>query len=271
MKKDITKVKPIKVGGNALPVKGKELISGLYSNLFMAARTAGGKTTVMAHLLKHCIDERTTVVIFCSTVDVDPTWKTIVDRLKRKKIKVITYDNMELDGQNVVETVLETIILERKETEEEKDEAPKLPMPPVCLFESAKGPEEKKPRQKVYHDSVPQYWFIFDDLNRQQLRSPTIVNLLKKSRHYRARTTVISQSLIHLAPDAFGQLTDLYIWAGFSKDYLRKVHDRIDTHLEFEDFWKLYHLVTSTKYAFLNINLREGTFRKSFGPKSSFD
>ena len=102
--KNIRKIKPIKIqGGSKLPVKGHELVSDLYARIFCCAPSNSGKSTVINHLVKNTIDERTTVVIFSSTVEIDPIYQNIVKFCNRKKIPIITFNHIIQDGVNMLE------------------------------------------------------------------------------------------------------------------------------------------------------------------------
>ena len=278
-KRDITVIRPVKMGkGDNIPIKGSELISDLYARIFLSAPSNSGKTTVINHIVKNTIDDRTTVVIFSSTIDIDPIYVKIQEYLRKKKIPLVKFNSIvqNVDGVdiNMLDGFLEEI--EDKENtqvdEDEKDEVKEDVKKPILILtnevkqEIEQPMEKKKKRKKVYHDRVPEYLFILDDLSKESLRSPSIVNFIKKSRHHRIRALISSQSIIHLSPDAFSQLTDIYIWARFSRDYLDKIHNKLNTNLTSGEFWALYLATTEKKYCFMNINTISGTIRQSFGP-----
>lgn len=265
---DITKIKPIKVNKEkSLPVKGKELIPDLYSNIFLAAKTNSGKTTVISHILKHTIDERTTVIIFCSTLNLDDAWINILKSLKKRKINTITYDSLKEDGIDILSVVLKGIdqCVEEENTPEEK----KVNQPcfiRLPLTEEMKKVRKKKP--KKYDDEVPQFLLILDDLDKTSLRSESIVNTIKKNRHYHMRCIISSQHLLHLSPDAFSQLYMIWIWGGFSQTYIKSLWDKLNLDLSFEDFWEIYLKITEPQYSFLVCDLRRGKLYDKFSQKS---
>ena len=269
-KKDICIVKPVKIAGSGAdekPIKGHELIDELYCNVFLAAPTRSGKSTVIAHLMKHTLNPDCTVIIICSTIHLDPTWKHIIRYLENKKIKVITYDSLIDNGVNVVEQL--TAVLQSKaenKSQPDDDEESFQPTGTLILCDPVSTKDNtKKEKPREYKFRAPEYTLIMDDLDRKQLRDQSVVNLLKKSRHYHMRVLISSQALIHMQPDAFSQLYLLYVWKGFSREYIDKLHNRIDTSLDKDQFYEVYKTITSEKHAFLNINLKKSIIRKRFG------
>ena len=277
-KRDITRIRPLRLegaGDKTLPVRGQELISELYANMFLVAKKNSGKTTVISHLLKHTIDKRTTVCIFSSTVHIDKAWIAIQKMLKRKGISVFVFTSLVEDGVNLLEQFLDGVSNENTNPrssevlEEKKECINKEPdTKRLCHFpeEDTKTVEpEKKERLISYSTRVPKYWMILDDLDVASLRSPVIANMLKKNRHYQMRTSIVSQHVIHIKPDSYSQLDYLYLWAGFAEDYVRKVWEHISSHMDFNEFYTLYREATAEKYSFLNIDIRNQSYRVKFG------
>ena len=275
---DIRKIKPLRVGkGNAKPVKGRAIIPELYASIFLSGKTGSGKTTVLAHLLKPGIllDKRTTVVIWASTVNIDPAWKTIVRRLRKAGIPVMTFTEViDDDGINTLQNFLEVIQSGHEENIEEmkESEPPTVTTPSLCRFDCAETKHElaqevkneKKERVKVYKDDVPEYILVYDDLDWKILRSDWVCNLVKKSRHYKAKVFISGQMISQLTPSAYNQLSYLYLFGGFSRPNIKTIHERMKTNLDFEDFWELYKRETEKKYSWLNINMRTGEIRRKF-------
>ena len=111
---------------------------------------------------------------------------------------------------------------------------------------------------------MPENVFILDDLSKQSLRSPRIINLLKESRHYKLRVFISSQGVLHITPDSMQNLWSLYLFRGFSKKQIFQLADRISTSLTPQMLWDLYKSITKECYQFMNINLVDDTVRPSF-------
>ena len=245
--------------------------------MFSVAKKNSGKTTVISHLLKHCIDKRTTVCIFSSTVHIDKAWIAIQKMLKRKGISVFVFTSLVEDGVNLLEQFLDGVSNENTNGVEEKKVEPESEKPTkqlrgtrFCHFPDTKTDGEqkedvRKERRITYSSRVPKYWMILDDLDVASLRSPVIANMLKKNRHYQMRTSIVSQHVIHIKPDSYSQLDYLYLWAGFAEDYVRKVWEHVNSHMDFQEFFQLYKGATQEKYSFLNIDIRNQSYRVKFG------
>ena len=65
-----------------------------YCNIFLVARKKSGKSTVIWTILKECVGQSTTVLIFCSTIKRDNNWKEIVKWLDKNRIKHMEYTTL---------------------------------------------------------------------------------------------------------------------------------------------------------------------------------
>ena len=175
-------------------ILGFDYFPTLYSNIYICSRRRSGKTTLIYNILKHCTSKRTNVVFFCSTIHRDSTYKLILEMLEKKKVNVMTYDHFLNGKENILNGIIEELNndLETKEEEERiKLDKSQQPKPKMVLFpvEESKERKERKPKKLA-----PEYIFVFDDLGND-LRHPSITQLFKTSRHYKAKVIVSSQSL----------------------------------------------------------------------------
>lgn len=282
----IRTIKPRKLrgkGNKELPVKGSVLIPELYSTTFLAGKTYSGKTVVIDHLMKHTIDPRTTVIIFCSTVNIDKQWISIQKALKKRGIPCVTFTSLMDDetGCSMLDSLLKTIDekkAKRKSKEEDDNEKIVTPAPvtTMCQFPKTIQEEEKKDKEIVLpkrkpKNRVPEHLLIFDDLSRDELRSDSILNLIKKNRHYDARVFISTQFVRGITPSTYTQLWYLYLFPGFSIEDVKLVYERIQTTLKFPEFLELYQQITKKPHQFLNIDVRTGVMRHNFGKPLRFD
>ena len=179
-------------------ILGYNYFPTLYANIYICSRRRSGKTTLIYNILKNCVNKRTNVVFFCSTIKRDSTYKLILEMLEKKKVNVMTYDHF-LDGkENILTSILEELNndLETKEQEKiKKDLDISDPKQKFELFpkEELKERKERKPKRLS-----PEYVFIFDDLGND-LRHQSITQLFKTSRHYKAKVIVSSQYIHDLS------------------------------------------------------------------------
>lgn len=274
-------IKPIKVKkdpNEEKPVLGKELIPELYpGSVALLAKTRSGKTTVINHIMEHCIDERTDVYIFASTVSLDKSWIKIVKDLRARGVSVHTYTSIfhPGTGQNQLNAIFAEF--ERREKQQEKEQktrkslhevvvAPKFLAAPNPIADPDMVAPSESRKEEDYLTSAPKRWIFIDDMDQEQLRAKTLDNNLKKCRHYKARILVSTQHLIHVTPSALTQLSVVCFWKGFSPAYMYKLHDRLAMHsvIDFKQFWLLYSMATKEEHSFLTYYLTDGSFRSGF-------
>lgn len=273
MPRDIRQVQPIpqpRGWAAAKPVKGAALFPYLYGSLALLGRTASGKTTILRHMLRHTVDERTTVYVFCSTLDVDPAWQDILKVLKRLGATVVTYDSMfETDDRGRRRNIVPELVARMNgAVSAAADEAKRPAHAPrgPCLFDDVRS---GRPKPKSYHDQTARHVVIFDDLDRAELRSPVLANLVKKNRHVQARVYILSQHPIHLQPDCAANLSQIWLGESYSDAYLQRFFSsRLNSvpDLRLADFLRLYHEAIAVPHRFLVCDQRDNTFHFNFGP-----
>lgn len=290
--------------GPELPIKGQELIDQQYGNIFCAAVTKSGKTVTISHVVRNTIDRRTRVCIFAHTAHLDKTYIHLINWLKKHKIDHTVYTSLvdsktkqnhlqnELDAieermrnqkdknadedeeeinksTNVVGTVVPTSIYKVWTTEEIKKALAAASAQQNTVQRNIDQDEEvktaRKSTEKKPKDRVPENVFILDDLSKQQLRSPAIINLLKEARHFKLRVFISSQGILHIQPDSMQNLYEIWIFKGFSRKQIYQLADRISTSLSPDQLYHVYKQITSKKYQFMNMNLVNDTIRPSFG------
>ena len=74
-------------------ILGYNYFPTIYSNIYICSRRRSGKTTLIYNILKNCVNKRTNVVLFCSTIKRDSTYKLILEMLEKKKVNVMTYNH----------------------------------------------------------------------------------------------------------------------------------------------------------------------------------
>lgn len=270
------KIEPIalkKRKDDRLPVKGRELIAEKFpGSVMLCAKTFSGKTTVEKHIIDHTTDERTAIIIFCSTVNTDAAWIAIVKDLRSRGYTVEAYDSIyeEVNGRKscILPRVMKAIRERAKARRKRKRGGDNEGQPISRFFVSSRrrieDPNDIKP-VKPPTTWVPPAEVIFDDLPINELRSRAVETFMKQNRHDEARVMMSIHSIVHTMPSAMNQFSMVLVWDGFSRDYIDTLHDRVRTTLTKDQFWVLYQEVTSQKYSFLNINMREkDVFRHNF-------
>ena len=111
-------VKPMKTRNSTdtRPVKGRDLFSEVYANVFLCAKKKSGKSVVIGTIIKECAGPSTQVLVFCSTVNKDANHLAIRDWCKKHKIK---YEGFSSIVEHKVDFLTSFIKHLEKEAEEE--------------------------------------------------------------------------------------------------------------------------------------------------------
>lgn len=256
-------VKPVRFlgGGDSRPLKGAELFNEAYANIYLNAKKKSGKTNVIFKIIKECAGKDTVVIAFVSTIYKDPVWKSIRNYLEKKGIAFEGYTSLFEEGQDILNEVVNSLQQE-DESESESEEAPAF----VKFYDS--DGEGGKPRKPKY--LAPEYIFIFDDLSNE-LKSKSIISLLKKNRHFKCKTIISSQFWNDLDVQSRKQLDYILIFRGMPEYKLREIHRDADLSIDFDVFVKIYAFATSKPYSFLYINTRNDGLRINFDKEIYID
>ena len=122
-------------------------------------------------------------------------------------------------------------------------------------------PKEKKTKKSKY--LAPEYMIIFDDLS-SELKSRSLLSLLKFNRHFKAKLIISSQWLHDLLPESRKQLDLFMIFKGFPDAKLSEIYKDCDSGIPFETFCKIYKKATKRPFSFMYINTRSDSYRKNF-------
>jgi len=254
------------------PIKGSD-ICGLYDNIYLCARKNSGKTSCVFKILKDCAGKRTSIIIFCSTVHKDENWIEIRKYFEDKGIDITCFTSIYEDGEDQLENLINDIKQEAQEQEADKD---KEPEPEICntdkLLQRLTGfgapikppdedEKEKKPRKLKYR--APDYIIVFDDLS-SELKSRSLLSLLKQNRHYKSKVIISSQWLHDLLPESRKQIDLFLIFKGFPIQKIQEIYKDCDSGIPFELFLKIYQKATKKPHSFMYINSRFDQFRRNF-------
>jgi hypothetical protein len=261
------KVKKVKLDSDddTRPVRGADLFPEVYANVFLCARKKSGKTCTIAKIIKECAGKRTKIIAFVSTIDKDATWKAIRKSCKDKGIDFEAHTSLKEDGIDLLDELVEKLASEAKQIAEEEslDERVKKLERKLCplLMDGDEEEEEQVERKEKYRS--PEYIIILDDLSTE-LKSKSLVGLLKKNRHFKAKIIVSSQYLNDLLPESRKQLDYFLVWGGESKKKMEEIHSNADVRLEFEEFIDVYKFATEKPFSFLYIDRHDCHFRTNF-------
>lgn len=254
-------------GGETRPILGADLFPEPYANIFLCAKKKSGKTSTVYHILKNCVGKNTKIYIFCSTVFKDKSYRTIIDYFTKKNIEVNFYTSLYEDGEDVLQNLIvgmENEAEEEEDSESDDDDSGRGLPRHIASYLFPKKKKKPKPKKPKY--LAPEYIFIFDDLSTE-LKSKTLVQLLKKNRHFLCKIIISSQYYHDLDPQSRKQLDYFIIFKGQPEAKLELIHKDADIPIEFDEFMKIYNIATAEPYSFLYINTRDDEFRKNFSQR----
>jgi hypothetical protein len=239
-------------------IRGGELLP-IYSNTFICAKKNSGKTTVIFNILKKCVDRDTVIDLFVSTIEKDRSWKQILSFLQTKAAGVsVNMSTIGENGEDLIRDIIDQPVFfsEDEESDSEGDDG--------LRYISLDKPEVEIKHKKRKKTKLAQKRIIILDDIGNELKRPSIDQLLKVNRHLRSKVILSSQYLNDLSPQARRQIDVWLLFGGCKKEKLHTVMRDSDSSLNYDVFENLYKYATSDKYNFLYIDCHNNMFRKNF-------
>ena len=274
------------------PVKGFDICEEPYANIFLCARKKSGKTSAVFKIIKECSDRKTVIVIFCSTAYKYKNWIQMRKYFKKKGMDVRVYTSIYEDGEDQLANLIEDLRQTAKdeeddgsESDEEYDEGNddinrpihgcddildrvkrmhnhKLGQSNVYKTSCTKNDDgDKKEKKSKY--LTPEYIIIFDDLS-SELKSKSLLSLLKFNRHFKAKLIISSQWLHDLLPESRKQIDLFLIFKGFSEEKIALFYKDCDSAIPFDTFYSMYKKATEKPHSFLYICTNSDSCRRNF-------
>lgn len=263
------KVKPIPIKKiDDKNIKGVNILP-LYSNSFLLAKKASGKTTVLNHILKNTTNKLTKIFFFVSTIFKDASYKEILKMLDKKGVQYDVFLNIEENGINHLDDIIQVLETQvdnsSSDSSDEDDEFIEYKRKILNFGDSSD--EEMEDIQEYKPKKVcAEYIFVFDDMSNQ-LRNPSVGYLLKKNRHFKSKTIISSQYLHDVKPEVLMNLDIMLLFGGLPDDKLKIVHKSLDLAVDYNLFKDMYLESTIQKYHFLKINIRDELYYKDFNKR----
>lgn len=203
-------IKPVKQESKKHKWKGQHIFPKReFFNIALLSKTGSGKTTVIYNLIKEYLDRHTIVLVFSSTAAIDDTYKAIFDYLDKQGTTYLKKPHFKEKGTNLINDWLEEYSKLYDDEFEDDDSDETIPTPECSHIIGA--PITSVQEQSQVNERKMNFIIILDDLS-QDLRDYSIEKLLKKSRHYRTRVIISSQSLKDIKPNSHAQLYALCLF-----------------------------------------------------------
>ena len=274
------RVKPIPIPSDLdkRPIKGYDICPEIYSNIFLTAKKKSGKTSALFKIMKECCDKKTIIIVFCSTIYKDENWIEIRKYFEKKGNDIRCYTSLYEDGEDQLQKLIDELSneAEEKDNADNEEEVPKvdrcddildrlinmhLAATGRSIPESEPEPTKKKSKKSKY--KCPEYMIVLDDLSNE-LKSKSLLTLLKKNRHYKSKIIISSQWLHDLLPESRKQIDLFMIFKGFPEKKIAEIYKDCDSSIPFDTFLKIYHQATKKPHSFLYIDSRSDKMRCGF-------
>jgi hypothetical protein len=259
---ETVKAIPPPKGLDLRPVRGSSLIPECYANIFLCAKKKSGKTSVIFKLLKGCVGKNTTIIAFVSTLHKDQNWIAMKKYFEEQGVPFVGYTSLAEEGVDHLATLIQS--LRHPEVEEEPEEKD-IP-PKKVLFRTDGDEEEKEKKKKPLKYLSPEYILVFDDLS-DELKSKSLVTLLKSNRHMLCRIIISSQYLNDLLPESRKQIDTWLLFKSQPTEKLEQIYKDGDISLPFSTFEKMYKFATKEPYSFFYVDTRSEEYRIGFSKR----
>lgn len=252
-------------------VLGGEWYAEPYANIAMISRKKGGKSTVIYRSMEKCTPKKCNVYIFCSTVNIDNTYKKMKEMLKKKKCNLKCYEHF--INTETKEHYLKDILKKIGSNEDEKTikvgKGKKTVDVKIQDLMFGTGPMEPKKNKKEKEKKIaPENIFIFDDLGAS-MRDKYVTLLLQRNRHLKSKVFMAMHSLNNLMPAGLQMLDNVLFYPNISKEKIMEFQDKLGLHFKSDTkketlMCRLYNIATKQKYNFLYYDHGNVEFRKNF-------
>lgn len=269
------------------PILGFDICEEIYSNIFVCAKKKSGKTSALFKIIKECSGRKTIIIVFCSTIYKDKNWIQIRKYFEKKKMDIRVFTSIFEDGEDQINKLINELNEEAKQNEEDKEDE-QVEEEPInkcddildrlanmqqsVTFpsnEEDKGNTKKRnPKKSKYQ--TPEYIIIFDDLS-SELKSQSLLTLLKKNRHFKTKLIISSQWIHDMLPESRKQVDLFLVFRGFTEKKLMEIYKDCDSGLPFETFCKIYKKATKKPFSFLYIDTLSDSYRRNFHEQFIFN
>jgi hypothetical protein len=242
-------------------VKGGHILD-IFHNVFLCARKKSGKTSCIYKILKECAGKDTIVVLFVSTLYKDVGWQNIRKYLDMKHIDHVDYTSIKDEhGVDQLDAIIKDLEHDAEEEEKNKDKPKEKKKQSMLLCDGDECDDEHVKRKSKYR--CPEFIFVFDDISNE-LKSKSLISLLKRNRHFKCSILLSSQYPLDLDPQSRKQIDTWLVFKGQPLAKLETIYKDADISIPFDEFAKIYKVATEKPYSFLNINTRNETFKRNF-------
>ena len=264
------------------PIKGFDICEEVYANIFLCAKKKSGKTNALCKIMEECASRNTIIYIFSSTAYKDKNWIQIRKRFLKKGMELHVFTSLFDGGVDQLDKLVKELQKHAKEAEEAEEdqdsEGDHEQMDPCDQLlmrlgalkpsqqedsESEQDSEDSLPKKRRDRYLAPEYMIVLDDLS-DELKSRSLLRLLKFNRHFKSKVIISSQWPHDLLPESRKQIDLFLIFKGFTASKLQEtIYKDCDSSVPFDDFFKMYEAATLKPFSFLYVDSRADKFRRN--------
>ena len=239
------KVSRMKLDNDNKQVKEKQYEmfgSQPFPNIYLTSMKGGGKTNLIAFIVKNLITSKTKLRIFSTTAHNDLTMKALLKKLDKYEFSYEIYENPFKNGVDILDEQFKQI---------------------QAQIDEPNNKEEYAKSKWAY----PTYIYIYDDMTSLLRNSKGFDSLLCRNRHIRVINIISNQYWNQISPVARANINFILLFRNIADKKLEQIYDeKIGGRMSFDKFLEIYHLATSEKYNFLYVS-EDGELRKNFDEK----
>lgn len=237
------KVTAMKLDTNNKIVKDKQkqlFGDAPFPNIYLCAMKGGGKTNLLAFIIKNLITTKTKLRIFSTTAYNDLTMKKLLEKLDKYGFEYEIFDTpFDKEGNDIIDKQYSEILKQQNE-------------------DSYKIEWEKS---KFYY---PYYIYVYDDMCDLLRYSKGFDRMFSRNRHIRTINITSNQYYNQISAVARQNINFLLLFKNIPEKKLIQIwEEKIGGHMSLDKFLKIYYDVTEEKYTFLYIS-DNGELRKNF-------
>jgi len=262
-------VKPIPVTSiDKEKIKGYDLFPNIYANIFICAKKKSGKTSLIAKIIRECIDKDTRVFVFCPTHNKDESYKKIKMMLDKKEVRNFFFDSIvDEEGVDNLNLVIEELTKEPDQSDEEEEtENEGVNLEELIINYDDPNKIRVKIKKKKPSKIAQKVLIIFDDISTE-LKNRNVAKLLKTNRHFKSKVIISSQYLHDVEPGSRRQIDYWILFGGHDENKLELIHQNASLSQDFNTFKNIYDFATTKKYDFLYVDTNNNEYRRNFNEK----
>lgn len=246
----------------------KNLVNCKYPILLLCGKKGSGKSWLLYNILMYSVlinNPGCNIFIFSWSINKDPVYKKLIKKFEKYKfVKLHLYEDIIINGVNILNWVIDKILTPEKQNNMFNDETLKL---------WNKNKIKEKEEEKIPYEKLPfiawENIFIIDDMShllKNIKYKEWLSRLASTNRHMKSMVIMCIHKYKEVLPVIIRENANILIlFRGYSKEKLETIFSDCWTRqLDFKTMYKCYMDATENPYNFFYLNLDTWEMRKNF-------